>query len=116
MGCRYRRQNNMEMEGGREMSQKVSANKAKFNGDFDMFLSRGYLQSQKFTVCLKRNENLVRRINEAEPNQLLWDCKRKKLYFLNCDGELFRLDFSKVKKSAKCPSSPSVPSVSSVVK
>jgi hypothetical protein len=83
------------------MSKKMSANKAKFNGDFDIFLSRGYLQSQKFTVRLKRSEDLFRWISTAEPNQLLWDTKRKKLYFLNSDRELFQMAFFKVKEAAK---------------
>lgn len=80
------------------MSRRGSADMAKFNGSFDMFLSRGYLQKEKFTVVLKRSKELLSRIENAEQNQLLWDSKLKKLYFLNEDRELFHLAFSKVKE------------------
>ena len=83
------------------MSKKVSANKAKFNGAFDMVLPSGYFQSEKkITVRLKRSENLFRWISTAEPNQLLWDSKRKKLYFLNSERGLFEMAFFKVKGGA----------------
>ncbi len=83
------------------MSKKVCANKAKFNGSFDMFLSRWFFRREKITVRLKRSENLFRWISVSEPNQLLWDTKRKKLYFLNSDRELFEMAFLKVKECAR---------------
>lgn len=83
------------------MSKKVSASKAKFNGAFDMFLPRGYLQREKFTVKLKRSKDLLARIDKAEPNQLLWDYNLEKLYFLNSKRDLFQLSFLKVEENKK---------------
>lgn len=83
------------------LSKRFNATKAKFKGSFDMFLSRGYLQSEKFTVLLKRSKDLLAHIDKAEPNQLLWDSKLEKLYFLNSERALFQLAFLKVEEGAK---------------